>query len=281
MSAAQAVKSRPRSELSMALFRPLALAVVRACVAAGVRPEALVVSHFAVGLVAALLIASGSWTAWVAAAVLLQVKTVLDNADGALARTTGAVTELGRYLDTVLDFLVNVALFVALAAHGPAAASALALGVLTLLLSWDFNAERLHSEARPDPAGRVEPESAAAPPGPGPAWLLAAFRGFYLAVFAPQDRLVRSLDERLFRFAGGSDYAPGASERQAWSDYLSTAAVVDLGLSTQLLVLGACLVAGAPFAYALIVLLQGLYLVALQTVRVIRFRRRLRQGARA
>ncbi len=278
MSAHQAVKARPRSELIMTLFRPPALQVARACARAGVRPEALVFIHFAIGLLAALLVAQHVWVAWLVAALMLQAKTVLDNADGALARSTGTVTELGRYLDTVLDFLVNVALFAALAAHGSAWLSAVALIVLTLLLSWDFNAERLHVETRPDYRA---PQSAPAPPGPGPTWLLASFRGFYGAVFAPQDRLVRHLDTRLFRLAGGRDYSPASGERRAWSDYLSTAAVVDLGLSTQLLLLGACLLLGAPFLYVVLVLLQGVYLVALQTVRVMRFRRRGRPETQA
>ena len=50
----------------------------------------------------------------VAAALLLQLKTLLDNADGALARATGQVTLTGRYLDTIADLVVNAAVFAAL-----------------------------------------------------------------------------------------------------------------------------------------------------------------------
>ncbi len=253
----------------MALFRPPALALVRTLARAGVRPEAVVLSHCLIGLAAAVLVATTSSQAWLVAAVLLQAKTVLDNADGALARSTGTVTELGRYLDTVLDFVVNVALFAALAAHGPVAWSALALVVLTLVLSWDFNAERLHREARE--------AATSAPTAPDPergGLLLGVFRGFYRLVFEPQDRLVARLDAALFRLAGGGDYRAGSEERLAWSDLFSTAALVDLGLSTQLLVLGACLALGAPYLYVYLVLLQGAYLIAVQTVRVMRFRRR-------
>ena len=48
------------------------------------------------------------------AAVLLQVKTVLDGADGQLARALDRVTVLGRYLDSESDLLVDAALFAAL-----------------------------------------------------------------------------------------------------------------------------------------------------------------------
>ena len=45
------------------------------------------------------------------AAILIQVKTVLDNADGQLARLSGRITAFGRYLDSELDLFVNAALF--------------------------------------------------------------------------------------------------------------------------------------------------------------------------
>ncbi len=262
----------------MALFRPPALALVTVLARVGARPEAVVVTHFAIGLAAAALILQGERGAWLLAAVLLQVKTVLDNADGTLARRTGQVTELGRYLDTVLDFVVNVTLFLALGAHGPWLLALLALVVLTLLLSWDFNAERLYRQARVADHGSVAADSGRVTGRPQP--LLRVFGGCYQALFAPQDRLVEAVDSRLFRLAGGADYAPGSSQRLAWSDRLSTAALVDLGLSTQLLLLGVCLAFGRPFTYIHLVLIQALYLVAVQTVRVTRFRRALLAGNR-
>ena len=48
------------------------------------------------------------------AALLLQLKTLLDNADGRLARVSGRMTRLGRFLDSSSISLVNVALFAAL-----------------------------------------------------------------------------------------------------------------------------------------------------------------------
>ena len=43
----------------------------------------------------------------------MQLKTVLDNADGQLARLSGRITSFGRYLDSELDLVVNAALFAA------------------------------------------------------------------------------------------------------------------------------------------------------------------------
>ena len=78
----------------------------------GVAPPVVVVANAATGLFAALAIVRGEL---LVAALLLQLKTLLDNSDGQLARVTGRVTLAGRYLDTEADLVVNVALFAALA----------------------------------------------------------------------------------------------------------------------------------------------------------------------
>ena len=77
----------------------------------GVAPTAVVLANAVTGLVAALALARGEL---LAAALLLQLKTLLDNADGQLARVTGRVTLTGRYLDTEADLVVNAAVFAAL-----------------------------------------------------------------------------------------------------------------------------------------------------------------------
>src|SRR5205085_2053118 len=86
------------------------------------------------------------WDTWgkVDAALLVQLKTVLDNADGQLARLTGRVTVFGRYLDSECDLLVNAALFAALGwyAERPVAA-AVGFAAVTAVLSVNFNLERL------------------------------------------------------------------------------------------------------------------------------------------
>ena len=85
--------------------------MARALARPGIPAPAVVLANALTGLVAALALARGEL---VAAAVLLQLKTLLDNTDGQLARLTGRVTLIGRYLDTEADLVVNAALFVAL-----------------------------------------------------------------------------------------------------------------------------------------------------------------------
>jgi len=79
------------------VFRPLASALVPPLLRARVPPHAVVLANAALGLCAAFALARGEL---VLAALLLQMKTLLDNADGQLARVAERVTLTGRYLDT-------------------------------------------------------------------------------------------------------------------------------------------------------------------------------------
>jgi archaetidylinositol phosphate synthase len=118
------------------VFRPAAHLVVLALAPLRVPPPVVVLAAAAAGIAAAVELALGHL---IVAALLLQLKTVLDNADGQLARLTGSVTVFGRYLDSECDLLVNAALFAALAS--PFAMVGFVL--LTLILSTNFNVERL------------------------------------------------------------------------------------------------------------------------------------------
>ena len=276
MEVGAAAKSRPRSEVLLHALRPLTDALVGVLGRAGVNPQAIVLAHASLGLVAAVLVARGP-SGWTWAAVLLQLKMLLDNLDGGVARATGRVTRMGRYLDSVLDTVVNVLLFAALAVHGPPPwawpAALLAALVLMLTLSLDFNLERRYKALRGGDGG-VGDEPIGAPVA-----LYRLVRGVYERVLAPQDHWLARADEALFQRLAGVRYAQAPLDvRLAWSDLFSTATLVNLGLSTQMLVLGLCLVLGVPFAYVWFVLAAGLYVLMVQVLRVWRFRRYL--GAR-
>lgn len=212
------------------LFRPLSNALVPPLRRLGIPPPAVVLANAAVGLVAALVLARGEL---IAAAVLLQLKTLLDNADGQLARATGRVTLAGRYLDTLADLVVNAAVCAALGyVTGRPVLACATFVALTLVLAADFNAtelyRRVHATPTPPPlasGGRAE----------------RALASLYGVVFAPLDRALRALAAR--RLGGRGGY-----------DHLTVTVLANLGLSTQLAVLGVCLALGAPTAYMWFVL---------------------------
>jgi archaetidylinositol phosphate synthase len=229
-----------RELLLEGVFRPLSSALAAVLARGGIAPPAVVLANAAAGLVAALALANGNL---LAAALLLQLKTLLDNTDGQLARATNRVTLLGRYLDTEADLVVNAALFAALGfVTGQELLAAAGFVALTLVLAVDFNTTELYREAR----GLSRP--LAAPRGGRTERALGAI---YISAFGRLDRLVRSLVERRFeRITADEPSLERIHEaRLAYVDRVSVSVLANFGLTTQLVALGVCLAFGRPELY--------------------------------
>jgi archaetidylinositol phosphate synthase len=206
------------------IFRPLAHPLVLGLARLRVPPPLVVVSAGAAGVAAAVELGRGSL---LVAALLVQLKTLLDNADGQLARLTNRTSAFGRYLDSEVDLLVNAALFAALAwTTGEAALALAGLLALTSVLSLNFNAERLSRRgvAEPEAGGRAT----------------AFLRRLYSLVYSPQDRLAESLVARRPGLAGST----------------AVSLLANLGMSTQLAVFGVLIAVGHPAGFAWIVLAE-------------------------
>jgi archaetidylinositol phosphate synthase len=204
------------------VFRPAAHLVVLALAPLRVPPTAVVLAAAATGIGAAVELALGHL---IVAALLVQLKTVLDNADGQLARVTGRVTVFGRYLDSECDLLVNAALFAALASPF----ALLGFVLLTLILSTNFNVERLSRRGAigwdSSPLGRV-----------------------YGVLYGWQDRLAdRILGERAI---------------QAWQ----VTTLANLGMTTQLAAFGICIGLGHPLAFVWLLVAETLAVGAILSV---------------
>jgi phosphatidylglycerophosphate synthase len=268
---ALAEKERAARELVVAYgFAPAARPLVRVLLALRVPPPAVVVAHLAVGLAAAAALALGGL---VLAALLLQAKTLLDNADGTLARASGRVTLAGRYLDTEADLVVNAALFATLAAATSQPLLALvSFCAVTLVLSAGFNVTELQREAH----GRaLEPAPSGGPVERG-------LEAVYRVLFASQDRVLRSFFRRRLARALADETDPDRVHHGVRAYHGDTALlsyVANTGLSTQLAVLGACLVAGAPVVYLWLALACLVPLPFLQLRRERLARRALRGAA--
>jgi archaetidylinositol phosphate synthase len=207
------------------VFRRLAHPLVLVLARLRVPPPLVVAAAGASGLAAALELGRGSL---LAAALLVQLKTLLDNADGQLARLTGRTSAFGRYLDSEVDLLVSAALFAAFSwmTRQPALALAGFLA-LTGVLSLNFNVERLSRGA-----GTAEPDAGGRATG--------FLRHVYGLVYAPQDRLAEWLVTR----------------RPALTSARSVSLLANLGMSTQLAVFGVLLAAGHPLVFAWLALAQ-------------------------
>jgi archaetidylinositol phosphate synthase len=231
---ARSRKARLRQEaLCEVVFRPLAHLVVVALAPLRVPPPAVVAVSAAFGLFGAVELARGHL---VVAALLVQTKTVFDNADGQLARLTDRVTAFGRYLDAECDLLVDAALFAGLGWYtGRPVAAAAGFVALTAVLSVNFNVERL---ARGAPA----------------AWDASVLGRVYGLLYGWQDRLAdRFLRER--------------------SSLVAVGVLAQLGMSSQLAAFGVCLAVGRPLLYvwlliAQVVVVAGLCLLTPSTQEV-------------
>ena len=222
--------------LSEYVFRPAAHVVVLVLAPLRVPPPVVVLASSVSGLAGAVELARGHL---IVAALLVQLKTVLDNADGQLARLTDRVTAFGRYLDSECDLLVNAALFAAVGwLTGSPLAAAAGFVAITVVLSVNFNLERL---ARGFPA----------------AWDKSVLGRVYGLMYGWQDRLVERFVERRLRGAGDE-------ARRAYHDSATVGILANLGMSTQLAVFGVCIAVGHPLwfvavGFAELVLVAALF----------------------
>ncbi len=204
------------------MFRPVAHLVVLALAPLRVPPPAVVLAAAATGVAAAVELALGHL---IVAALLVQVKTVLDNADGQLARLTGRVTVFGRYLDSECDLLVNAALFAAVGTP----LALLGFVLLTLVLSTNFNVERLSR-------------------GAAAGWDSSPLGRAYGLLYGWQDRLA----ERIL----------GDRAIHGWQ----VTTLANLGMTTQLAAFGLCMGLGHPLAFVWVLVAEAVAVVAILSV---------------
>jgi archaetidylinositol phosphate synthase len=245
------------------LFRPLAHLVVMVLLPFRVPPPLVAAASGATGIAAAVELAQGRF---LLAALLVQLKTVLDNADGQLARLSGRITAFGRYLDSELDLVVNAALFAAVGwSTGRPALAAAGFVALTTVLNVNYNAERLYRTERGEPASAM-PETTGRAAG--------LLRMLYLLVYAPQDRLVE-------RFVASRLSGAGPQARLAYHDRPTVSVLANFGMSTQLLAFGVCVALGQPGAFAWVALaeLALVLFLALRRELAVRSVLHLREGS--
>jgi phosphatidylglycerophosphate synthase len=104
-----------------------ALAPLARALGTAISPTTVSLLSFAAGLAAALLLVRRSYLAALASWWLSRL---LDGLDGTLARVQGRSSDLGGYLDLLLDFFVYALVPIGLVVGAPSAASLYALGFL-------------------------------------------------------------------------------------------------------------------------------------------------------
>ncbi len=91
--------------------RPMAGLIVRAVFKTGITPNSLTYFSFIVGMVGAYFFTRGTVTDFIVAGILTQLASVIDGADGMLARAKNMCSEYGSHLDLFLDRITDFSLF--------------------------------------------------------------------------------------------------------------------------------------------------------------------------
>ncbi len=93
--------------LDRLINRRLAVLFVRPALRLGLKPNHLTVAAFVLGLAGAGFFLGGTRRSFVAAGLIVYMSTLLDGADGMLARSRDICTRFGAYLDLYLDRITD------------------------------------------------------------------------------------------------------------------------------------------------------------------------------
>jgi hypothetical protein len=127
-----AFRAREIEELAdVYFFRPLGILVARPAARLGLTPTQITIASMFVGVIGGALLYDQRLG--IPAFILLIIYSILDSADGQLARITGQVTELGRVLDGVIGYIVYAAIYLALTAGLLHRGAGNAIGILFVL----------------------------------------------------------------------------------------------------------------------------------------------------
>ena len=93
------------------IFRPIGFAIAWLLSFTRASPNAVTLVSVLFGLAAGIAALGGSPSAFLLCALLFQLSNCFDCADGQLARLTGRHSELGRLIDGLADYAVNISVF--------------------------------------------------------------------------------------------------------------------------------------------------------------------------
>jgi phosphatidylglycerophosphate synthase len=99
------------AKLDRIINRPIAALIVRAALRLKLRPNQITVAAFVLGAAGALFFLGGNRLSFIIAGLLIYAGTLLDAADGMLARSTKHCTRFGAYLDLYLDRVTDFVVF--------------------------------------------------------------------------------------------------------------------------------------------------------------------------
>ena len=98
-----------------------------------ITPSQLTIAALIFGISAAYFLAQEGYLFLLIGALFVQLKNIFDTVDGNLARAKNASSRVGRFLDSITDFITNFSLFIAIGWHLEKQYSASGIWILTAI----------------------------------------------------------------------------------------------------------------------------------------------------
>lgn len=252
--------------INIYLLRPVAAIIVWLVYPTSITPNHITILAILTGLGAAWLYSFNTPASIAIAGLLVALKDILDDADGQLARAKQMYSRLGRFLDSIGDFVVDLALFGAITyavfQSAPTALTVI-LGILafwgvTLRVSYHvfYQVSFLHLEERYKLNRITEEITDEDRKGDQVALRL---QQIFLLLYGWQDRLMYRIDGWCRR---------GLIEEKRlgkwYSDRVGLRLSGFLGFGTELALLTLCSLIGAlrEYLYLNVILMNGIWLVS-------------------
>jgi len=239
----KSIKSSLSDELiNSYVLRPLANIVVRILYRSRITPNQVTVASIFAGFMAAFAYLKNNPMAIACAGLLVTIKDVLDSADGQLARAKQLYSRSGRFLDSIADYIVDVALFAAIGWVLTSRHESINYGFLALIglvgitfrVSYHvfYQASYLHLQ-RVYETNRITEELSEEDKMGDP--LTLRLQRIFQVIYGWQDRLVLRIDG----WCKGVETNEGF--QQAWySDVWALRLSGFMGMGTELFLLTAC-----------------------------------------
>src|SRR3972149_952738 len=185
--------------------RPLARVVTRWLVPTRISPIHITLAYTILGLTAGVLYSTSDRANAAVAGALLIIKGFLDGIDGSLARARNRPSRVGRFLDSVCDYLINAAVLLGIGS-GMAARIGSPWPILVAMIALEamtwhgttFNYYYVVYRHRTggDATSRIDERNAEGYPWDNPA-VLKIVHTLYRVIYEWQDRGMAALDRRI------------------------------------------------------------------------------------
>lgn len=272
----ESIKLRPVEEfININLYRPLAFLflLILLKLNKNIKPETIVIFHTILIILSAVFIFFNNPLFNIIAFFLINLKIILDNLDGQYSRIKKLESELGRYLDTLMDFLGNFILFLIIGIkYNYIFFSIFCFFLFTFILSYDFNLEYLYRYFKNE---QFRPNIK-----DNPSFLVNFLKKLYNILLEYQDNFIRSLENKMFNLVfylvslrknkknfNDIEIIKEKMKEIFWSKfYLHITA--NMGLSTQLFILSLLILFNMEFYFFYFVIFQFLLLILLLIIRI-------------